>query len=76
MLNDTAAIGGALVAFNLLPLPPLTGAHFIGAAFPGLAKPAVEAFMPVSRSALSSSWEPRRLVRPLRDALVLMLPAP
>lgn len=78
MLNDTAATSVWFVAFNLLPLPPLTGAHFIGAALPGLAKPLmkVRLYAGLALGALVLLGAAAPLVRPLRDALVLVLPPP
>jgi Zn-dependent protease len=76
MLNDTVETCVWFVAFNLLPIPPLTGAHFIVAVYPGLAKVLMKmqlyAGLVVGALILLGVAEP--IVRPLHDALVFLMP--
>jgi Zn-dependent protease len=77
LLNDTVETGIWFVAVNLLPIPPLTGASFVVAAFPRLtkvlAKTHLYAGLIVGALILLGVAAP--IVRPLHDALAFMLPA-
>ena len=64
------------VAFNLLPLPPLTGAHFLVAARPSLAPLLANyrIYAGVAFAALILSGDVQPFVRPVRDAVAYLLP--
>lgn len=78
MLNDTAETCVWFAAFNLLPIPPLTGAGLIGAAVPRLAKmpAAVRLYAGLALGALVLLGVAGPVVRPLHDVLVRVLPVP
>jgi Zn-dependent protease len=77
MVNDAVKTSIWFVTLNLLPIPPLTGANFIVAACPGVAKAlarmSLYTGLVVSALILLGVAEP--ILRPLHDALVLVLPA-
>jgi Zn-dependent protease len=76
MLNGTVETCVWFVAFNLLPIPPLTGAHFIVAAYPGLAKALIKTqlYTGLAAGALILLGVAEPIVRPLHDALVFLMP--
>jgi len=75
-LNATVEMCTWFVAFNLLPLPPLTGSHVLVAARPGLA-PLLAHYRVhagVVLAVLVWSGMAQPFVRPLRDAIAYFLP--
>jgi Zn-dependent protease len=78
ILNDSVETGVWFVAFNLLPIPPLTGANFVVAAYPGAAKLLVNVrlYAGLAVAALILLGIAGPVVRPLHDALVFILPPP
>lgn len=77
MLNETVGTCIWFVALNLLPIPPLTGANFIIAAHPGLAKALAKTWLYAGLvvGALILLGVAQPIVKPLHDALFLALPA-
>jgi Zn-dependent protease len=75
-LNATGEMGAWFVAFNLLPVPPLTGAHLLIAARPSLlpllAHYRLHVTVLVAGLVLSGVVQP--VVRPIRDAILSILP--
>jgi Zn-dependent protease len=75
-LNAAVEMCAWFVAFNLLPLPLLTGAHFLVAARPSL-RPLLanyRIYAGVALAALILSGVVQPFVRPVRDALAYLLP--
>lgn len=75
-LNAMVEMCTWFVAFNLLPLPPLTGAHILVAAHPDLAPLLANyrIFAGAALVALVFSGVVQPLVSPLQDAIVHLLP--
>jgi Zn-dependent protease len=75
-LNATVEMCTWFVALNLLPLPPLTGAHVLVAARPGLAPLLAHGriYATVALAVLIVSGVAQPLVRPIRDAVANLLP--
>jgi Zn-dependent protease len=75
-LNAAGEMGAWFVAFNLLPVPPLTGAHLLIAARPGLlpllAHYRLHFTVLVATLVLFGVVQP--VVRPIRDAILSILP--
>jgi Zn-dependent protease len=75
-LNATGEMGAWFVAFNLLPVPPLTGAHLLIAARPSLlpllAQYRMHVTVLVAGLVLSGVVAP--LVRPIRDVILSIFP--
>jgi Zn-dependent protease len=78
VLNDAVETSVWFIAVNLLPIPPLTGANFIVAAYPGSAKVLMKfrLYAGLAVAALILLGIAGPVVRPLHDALVSILPAP
>ena len=76
MLNAAVEMCTWFVAFNLLPLPPLTGAHFLVAARPSLTPLLANyrLYAGVAFAALIFSGVVQPFVRPVRDAVAYLLP--
>jgi Zn-dependent protease len=75
-LNAAVEMCAWFVAFNLLPLPPLTGAHFLVAARPSLAPLLAKyrIFAAVTFAVLIPSGVVQPVVRPVRDVVAYLLP--
>jgi Zn-dependent protease len=75
-LNATVEMGTWFVAFNLLPLPPLTGAHALVAARPGLARLLANGriYAGIALAVLIFAGMVQPLVKPIRDAVAYFLP--
>jgi len=75
-LNAAVEMGAWFAAFNLLPLPPLTGAHILVAARPGLAPLLMHyrVYAGVALAALIFSGVAQPVVKPIRDAIAYLLP--
>ena len=75
-LNAAVEMGAWFAAFNLLPLPPLTGAHILVAARPGLAPLLMHyrVYAGVALAVLILSGVVQPLVRPIRDIVAYLLP--
>jgi Zn-dependent protease len=77
ILNEVPAMGTWFVVFNLLPLPPLTGAHFLVSARPNLAPLLVRhgLYFAIAWTVLAVLGVPQYVLQPARDALASLLPA-
>jgi Zn-dependent protease len=76
ILNEAPAMCAWFVVFNLLPAPPLTGAHFLVAAHPDLA-PLLSrygVYFAIAWAALAVLGVPQYVLQPVRDALAGLLP--
>jgi Zn-dependent protease len=75
-LNAAGEMAAWFTAFNVLPVPPLTGAHLLNAARPGLMVPLSRYRVQVSvlAAALVLSGLVQPIVRPIRDAILFVLP--
>ena len=75
-LNATVEMCTWFVAFNLLPLPPLTGAHVLVAARPGLAPLLAygRIYAGIALAVLILTGMVQPFVRPVRDAVAYFLP--
>ena len=75
-LNAAGEMAAWFVAFNLLPVPPLTGGHLLIAALPGLmplfAQYRVQVTVLAAVLVLSGVVQP--VVRPIRDAIHYVVP--
>jgi Zn-dependent protease len=75
-LNATAEMVAWFVAFNLLPLPPLTGANLAIAVRPSLlplfARYRLQIALAVAALVVSGLVQP--IIRPIRDAILVVLP--
>jgi Zn-dependent protease len=69
ILNEAVEISTWFVAFNLFPLPPLTGEHFLVAIWPNFAKPLRDyrTYAGVLLAVLVLGGLVQPVVRPLRD---------
>jgi Zn-dependent protease len=75
-LNAAGEMAAWFTAFNFLPVPPLTGAHLLSAAHPGL-MPLFSRYrmqMTVLAAALVLSGLAQPVVRPIRDAILFVVP--
>jgi Zn-dependent protease len=75
-LNAAVEMCAWFVAFNLLPLPPLTGAHFLVAARPSMAPLLAKyrIFAEITFAVLILSGMVQPFVRPVRDVVTYFLP--
>jgi Zn-dependent protease len=76
VLNAAVEMSAWLVAFNLLPLPPLTGGHFLVAIRPSLAPLLANYrnYAGVLLAALILLGVAQPVVKPLRDVVAYLLP--
>jgi Zn-dependent protease len=77
ILNETPAMAASFAVFNLLPVPPLTGAHFLVAARPDLAPLLARygLYFAIAWTALAVLGVPQYVLQPARDALASSLAA-
>jgi Zn-dependent protease len=77
-LNATGEMAAWFVAFNLLPVPPLTGGHLLIAARPALiplfARYRVHITVAIAALVFVGAMQP--VVRPIRDAILSVISAP
>lgn len=74
-LNDAVEMSTWFVVLNLLPLPPLTGAHLLVAIRPSLALPlaAVRLYAGLALGALIATGIGQAVLRPLQQVLAALL---
>jgi Zn-dependent protease len=77
ILNEAPAMCIWFAVFNLLPAPPLTGAHFLVAARPDLARLLARygLYFAIAWAALAVVGVPQHVLQPARDVLAGFLPA-
>jgi Zn-dependent protease len=77
-LNGAVEMCTWFVVFNLIPLPPLTGAHFLVAARPSLAPLLAKyrIYAAIGLAALILTGAPQWALQPARDAIAGLLPGP
>jgi Zn-dependent protease len=77
ILNETPAMAASFAVFNLLPVPPLTGAHFLVAARPDLAPLLARygLYFAIAWTVLAVLGVPQYVLQPARDALAGLLTA-
>jgi Zn-dependent protease len=75
-LNAAGEMAAWFIAFNFLPVPPLTGGHLLSAARPALmplfARYRVQVTVVAAALVLSGVAQP--IVRPIRDAILFVVP--
>jgi Zn-dependent protease len=78
ILNETPAMGASFAVFNLLPVPPLTGAHFLVAVRPDLAPLLARygLYFAIALVGLAVLGVPQYLLQPARGALAGLLSSP
>jgi Zn-dependent protease len=76
ILNEALEMCTLFAVFNLLPVPPLTGAHFLVAARPNLAPLLARygLYCGIAWAALALLGVPQHVLLPVRDALARLLP--
>jgi Zn-dependent protease len=77
-LNGAVEMCTWFVVFNLIPLPPLTGAYFLVAARPSLAPLLAKyrIYAAIGLAALILTGAPQWVLQPARDAIAGLLPGP
>jgi Zn-dependent protease len=77
-LNGAVEMCTWFAVFNLLPLPPLTGAHFLVAARPSFAPllAKYQIYAAIGLAALILAGAPQSVLQPGRDAIASLLPGP
>jgi Zn-dependent protease len=75
-LNAAGEMAAWFIAFNFLPVPPLTGGHLLSAVRPGLmalsSRYRVQVTVVAAALVLSGVAQP--IVRPIRDAILFVVP--
>jgi Zn-dependent protease len=76
ILNEAPEMCAWFAVFNLLPSPPLTGAHFLVAARPSFAPLLARygLYSAIAWAALAVFSIPQHVLQPVRDALASLLP--
>jgi Zn-dependent protease len=76
ILNEAPAMCIWFAIFNLLPVPPLTGAHFLVAARPDLAPVLARygLYFAIAWTALAVFGVPQHVLQPVRDVIASLLP--
>lgn len=78
MLNESADMSTWFAAFNVLPLPPLTGMHLVIAVRPGLAATLnkYSLYAAIALAVLLIAGVVQPLLQPVRDALAHLMSVP
>jgi Zn-dependent protease len=76
ILNEAPAMGTWFAVFNLLPVPPLTGAHFLVAARPNLAPLLARygIYFAIAWTVLAVLGVPQYVLQPAQAALASLVP--
>jgi len=76
MLNESVAMCAWFAAFNLVPLPPLTGMHLLVAVRPSLAPLLIkyQLYPAFALAALTLAGVVQTVLQPVRDAVAGLLP--
>jgi Zn-dependent protease len=76
ILNEAPPMATWFAVFNLLPVPPLTGAHFLVAARPNLAPlfARYDLYFAIAWTALAVLGVPQYALQPARNALASLMP--